>query len=133
MIPETLEELETANPVFLEELYKYGKVLFAKLPLEVYSKPVKLKAFSIISYDISGLSSRDKMRVIYVLYRKGDEGAVAKTGEIKLSEGCILIPSDVDDEIIEKLSAFGVNAKKLETHVSEDQLSKWLNQRQNAT
>jgi len=27
VIPETLEEFEAANPVFLEELFKYGKVL----------------------------------------------------------------------------------------------------------
>jgi predicted nucleotidyltransferase len=40
--PETLEELKTANPVFLDELSSHGKVLFAKFPLEIFFKPLKL-------------------------------------------------------------------------------------------
>jgi len=118
VIPQTLGELKAANPVFLDELFRHGKVLFARFPFEVFSRSVKLKPFCLIIYDMSGLSYRDKMKVVYFLYKKGGGGAVAKMGGIKLTEGCVLVPSDVGDEIIDKLSAFGVDAKKLEIYVS---------------
>lgn len=128
-IPETLEELKTANSEFLNELYRHGKVLFARLPLEVFLRPVKLKPFCLITYDMGGLSYRDKMKVIYFLYRKGGVGAVARMGGIKPSEGCVLVPSSAGNEIIAMLSSFGVEAKKLEIYVSEDFLKAWLDQR----
>jgi len=128
VIPETLEELEAANPVFLEDLFKHGRVLFAKLPLEVFPKPVRLEPFCLIFYDMGGLSYRDKMKAFYFLYRKGGEGAVAEMGGIKLSEGCVLVPSDVGDKIVGMLSAFGAKAKKLEIYVSDDHLEEWLGQ-----
>jgi hypothetical protein len=45
VVPETLEELNKANPVFLEELFNHGKVLFARIPLEVFSKPTNEGTF----------------------------------------------------------------------------------------
>jgi predicted nucleotidyltransferase len=133
VIPETLEELRTANPVFLNELFKHGKVLFARLPLEVFLQPLKLESFCLISYDMSGLSYRDKMKLIYSLYRKGGVGAVATMGGIKLSDGCVLIPSSSGDEITAMLSSFDVEAKKLEIHVTENPLKAWLSQKPTIT
>jgi len=126
VIPETMEELKAANPVFLNELLRHGKVLFAKFPLEVFSKPLKLEPFSLISYGMSRLSYKDKMKVVYFLYRKGDGGVVAEMGGIKLSERCVLVPSNVCREIIDKLSAFGVDVKKLEIYLSENGFKEWL-------
>jgi len=123
VIPETLEELKTANPVFLGELLKYGRVLFARFPLEVFSKPVELELFWLIVYDMSSLSYRDKMKVVYFLYRKGGVGAITKMGGIKLSESCILVPSNKGDEIVSMLNSFGADAKKLKIYVSEDTLN----------
>ncbi len=125
-IPQTLKELKAANPVFLDELFKHGKVLFAKPPIEVFSRHVKLEPFCLIFYVMGGLSPRDKMKVLYSLYKKGGGGTVAEMGGIKLGEGCILIPSDVGNEIIDMLSAFGIYAKKLEIYVDEDRLREWL-------
>jgi hypothetical protein len=122
LIPETLEELKTANPEFLNELLRHGKVLFAKQPMQVFLQPVKFEPFCLIMYDMSGLNYRDKMKVIYFLYRKNHVGAVAKMGGIKLSEGCILVPNNAANEIIAKLKSFGIEAKKLEIYVSEDSL-----------
>jgi predicted nucleotidyltransferase len=121
-IPETLEELKAANPVFLDELSKHGRVLFAKFPLEVFPKPARLKPFNLIIYSMRGLSYSDKMKTIYFLHRKNGQGVVAQTGGKRLGESCFLIPSSVGNEIIDKLSALGVRAKKLEIYVSEDQL-----------
>jgi predicted nucleotidyltransferase len=129
LIPETLQELKTANPEFLNELLRHGKVLFARQPLEVSLQPLKLKLFCLITYDMGSLNYRDKMKVVYFLYRKGRVGAVAKTGGIKLSEGCVLVPADAANEIIAKLSSFGIEAKKLEIYVSEDFLRAWLGQK----
>jgi hypothetical protein len=133
MIPETLEELKTANPIFLNELFKHGKVLFARSPLEVFLKPVKLNSFCLISYDMSGLSYRDKMKVIYSLYRKGGAGALATMGGTKLSDGCILIPSTASDAITALLSSFNVETKKLEIYVNENSFKAWLGQKQTIT
>lgn len=120
VIPETLEELKTANPVFLEDLFKHGRVLFARLPLEVFVKPVKLEPFCLILYDMGGLSYKDKMKAVYFLYRKQGVGTVASVGGIKLSEGCLLIPSSASDRIIDRLVSLGVKTKKLTIYISED-------------
>jgi len=133
VIPQTLEELKSANPVFLDELFKHGKVLYARLPIEVSPKPLKLQPFCLIFYSMSGLNYRDKMKISYFLYRKGSGGTVAKMGGIKLSEGCILVPSGVGDQIINMLTALDVDAKKMEIHVSEDHLKAWFGQRPNTT
>ena len=122
VIPETIEELKTANPVFLDELSKHGRILFAKFPLEVFSKPARLKPFSLIVYSMHGLSYNYKMKTVYFLYRKNGQGVVAQTGGKRLGESCFMIPSSVGNEIIDELSALGVGAKKLEIYVSEDQL-----------
>ena len=121
VIPEALEELKAASPVFLDELFRHGKVLFARFPFEVFSKPVKLEPFCLITYDMSGLSCRDKMKVVYFLYRKGGRGVVAEMGGMRLGDGCVLVPSNVGDEIVHKLSALGANARKLEIYMSEYQ------------
>lgn len=120
VIPETIEELKAANPVFLEELFKHGKVLFARFPLEVFFKPVELQSFCLVIYDMSGLSYKDKMKVVYFLYRKGNGGVLAGVGGTKLSEGCLLVPAKVGDDIINRMKALGVNVKKLEIYVGED-------------
>jgi predicted nucleotidyltransferase len=122
VIPETIVELKTANSVFLDELFRHGKVLFARLPLEVFLQPVELESFCIITYDMKDLSYRDKMKVMYFLYRKGSVGTVATMGGIKLGEGCILVPSSVADELIVMLSSLNVETKKLKTYISKDSL-----------
>jgi len=122
VVPETVEELKSANPVFLDDLFRHGKVLFARLPLEVFPQPLRLEPYCLIVYDMGGLSYRGKMRVVYFLFRKGGVGMVAKMGGVKLSEGCLLVPGSVGDEIVDGLKAFGVDAKKLEIYVSEEHI-----------
>jgi len=118
LIPEALEELKAANPVFLDDLYRHGKVLFARLPFEVFSKPLKLNPFCLIVYNMSGLSYRDKMKAAYFLYKKDNAGAVAKARGIKINESCILVPSNESNELVKKLNSLGVNIKKLEIYIT---------------
>jgi len=122
LIPETVEELKGANPAFLDDLFTHGKILFAKLPLEVFPKPLRLELYCLIVYDMGGLSYKDKMKVVYFLFRKDSVGTVVRVGGIKLSEGCLLVPSNVADEIVDRLKAFSVNAKRFEIYVREGEL-----------
>jgi predicted nucleotidyltransferase len=129
VIPETLGELKNANPMFLNELSKHGKVLFARLPLEVFLQPLKLESHCLISYNMSNLNYRDKMKVIYFLYRKSDTGTVANMGGTKLSESCFLIPSNAADKITQTLNSLGAETKKLKIYTSENSLKTWLEQK----
>jgi len=70
------------------------------------------------------------MRVVYFLFRKGGVGTVTKIGGIKFSEGCLLVPGGVGDEIVDGLKTFGVDAKKLEIYISEDYVRAIFHQRQ---
>lgn len=119
VIPEALEELKSANPVFLDELFRHGKVLFAKLPFKVFFKPFNLEPWCLIFYDMGGLGHRDKMKVFYFLYKKSGGGVIADMGGIKLSAGCVLVPSKVGGELVDKLRSLGVEVKKLEIYLRE--------------
>jgi hypothetical protein len=119
-IPETLEELKNANPVFLDELYKSGKVLFAKMPFEVHLQPLNLKPFSLIAYDMRNVNYADKMKASYFLYSKGGTGAVAKAGGTKISDSCIIVPSDMADEIIRVLSSLNIQIIRTEVFINPD-------------
>jgi len=127
-IPETLEELKNANPIFLDELLKCGKVLFAKMPLEVYLQPLNLKSFSLITYDMRNVNYADKMKASYFLYSKGGAGAVAKAGGTKISDGCIIVPSDMADEIILVLTSLGIQTIKTEIFINPDMSKSWSTQ-----
>ena len=119
-IPETLEELKNANPIFLDELNRYGKVLFAKIPFEVNLQPVSLKPVSIIIYDMRTLSTAEKMKALYFLYSKDGEGEISKMGGIKISDSSVMIPTGSAEKIERILDSFGVKTKRMDIFVSSD-------------
>jgi predicted nucleotidyltransferase len=129
-VPETIEELKNANPVFLEELFKHGKVLFAKIPFEAYLQPINLEPFFLITYDMRNVTYAEKMKASYFLYSKGNKGAVAKAGGIKVCDGCIIVPSCKADGIVEALSSHGVQTKKIEIFVRSNTIKSWQNKAQ---
>jgi len=118
VVPQALEELKVANPVFLDDLFKHGKVLFARFPFEVSAGPVGLESYCLVVYEMSGLSYRDKMKIAYFLFRKGGVGELGRADGFRVAEGCLLIPSGSCDVIVEGLKSFGVGARKLETYVN---------------
>jgi len=122
VVPEALDELKSANPVFLDDLFKFGKVLFARFPFEVFAGPVGLESYCLVVYEMAGLSYRDKMRVVYFLFRKGGVGELGRVGGFRLGEGCLLVPSGACEVIVEGLKGFGVSARKLETYVNGDRV-----------
>ncbi len=119
-IPETLDELKEANPVFLDELRSSGKVLFAKMPLEVYLSPITLDPFTLITYDMRNLDYADKMKASYFLYSRGGKGEVAKAGGTKISDSCVIVPSASAIEIIDVLASLGVQTVTTEVFVNPD-------------
>src|SRR5436853_192218 len=98
-IPETLEEFSKANPVFLRELERDGRVLYSREPFGTRVSSPLARPFSIVSYDLSSLSYREKMRVLYRLYRAGRGGLVEGSGGVKLGGGCVLVPRDAGQKI----------------------------------
>jgi hypothetical protein len=70
----------------------------------------------------------DKMKASYFLYSKGGAGAVAKTGGTKISDGCIIVPSELADEIIRVLTSLGVQTIKTEIFINPDMPKSWQTQ-----
>jgi len=126
-IPETLDELRDANPVFLDELRDSGKVLFAKMPFEVHLQPLNLKPFTLITYDMRNVNYPNKMKASYFLYSKGGNGAIMKAGGAKISDGCVIVPSELADEIIRTLASFKVKTWRRDVYVNPDMYSSWPN------
>lgn len=106
-IPETMEELQRANPVFLDRLTKEGRLLFARSPFPAVFNSPRLDPFSVVCYDLSGLSSKQKMRVMYDLYRRRRRGIVAELGGSKLGAGCVLVPRGECPRLVKLLESTG--------------------------
>jgi len=84
--------------------------------------PVGLESYCLVVYEMSGLSYRDKMRVVYFLFRMGGVGELGRVGGFRLGEGCLLVPSGACEVIVEGLEGFGIGARKLETYVNGDRV-----------
>jgi predicted nucleotidyltransferase len=121
VIPQTLGELSEANSLFVEDLQKHGKVLFARSPFNLLMGLARGQPFSIISYDLSALSSREKMRVVYRLYEGGGKGGVVgRSGGMKLAAGCVLVPQDECFALISFLKTSGAKALKIDVLLLEN-------------
>lgn len=123
-IPETLEELGSANPVFLRELEKHGRVLYAREPFRARIGHQLARPFTIVSYDLSSLSYKDKMRVLYRLYESGAGGVVGESGGMKLSSGCVLVPREAGQEIADLIQSIGAKTLRIDVLVEERGLPK---------
>lgn len=120
-IPETLDEFKGANPVFLEELEKHGKVLYSRLPFTLTVGSPLRRPFSIISYDLRSLSSKEKMRILYRLYESGGGGDVGRSGGIKLGSGCILVPHGESSGLVNFIESRGAEAFKIDVLLEESE------------
>lgn len=110
-IPKSLEEFLKSEQTFLDEILKFGKLIYMKYPFQAYIKPLTFKNLKLISYDMSSLKQKDKMKVCYKLYGKkgsGKIGLVKKFNGIKLGEGCILLPAESSHHLIEILKKYNV-------------------------
>ncbi|MCX8188228.1 MAG: nucleotidyltransferase domain-containing protein [Nitrososphaeria archaeon] len=120
-IPKSFEEFLKSEPTFLSEIFRNGKLLYTKYPFQAYMKPLSLRPFKLIVYDMSGLKQGDKMKFYYKLYGKSGSnnvGLVKKVDGIKISEGCLLIPEDSFKIIKEILDKFNVKFNVIDVYKS---------------
>ncbi|MEM0054466.1 MAG: nucleotidyltransferase domain-containing protein [Nitrososphaeria archaeon] len=118
-IPKSLEEFLKSEPTFLNEIFRNGKLLYIKYPFQAYMRPLDLKPYKLITYNMSGLRQEDKMKFYYKLYGKNSSsniGLVKKVGGIKVSEGCLLIPEDSFEIIKDILNKFNVKFNVIEIY-----------------
>lgn len=118
-IPKSLEEFLKSEPTFLNEIFRNGKLLYIKYPFQAYMKPLDLKPYKLITYNMSGLRQENKMKFYYKLYGKNSSsniGLVKKVGGIKVSEGCLLIPENSFEIIKEILNKFNVKFNIIEIY-----------------
>ena len=119
-IPKSLKDFwKKTEPTFLNEILKSGIVLYAKYPFKLRALNIKLDSHAIISYDMSGLDQKAKMRVIYRLYGKnGRVGLLRKLGGAKLSEGCVIVPREKSFQVLKLFEENGVKYKLKEVYAS---------------
>lgn len=97
-----------------------GRFLYVRFPFEVPSLPW-LVPMVIVSYGLSGLSHRDKMRVTYRLFgrraAKRYEGMVERAGGVRLGYGCVMVPAERAEDVTSLLRSFGVRYRSRTVYV----------------
>jgi len=124
-IPETLDELANANPIFLRELEKDGKILYSRDPFRTAMRSPATREFSIVSYRLSSLSYPEKMRVLYRLYKGKGGGMVGNSGGMKLGPGLVLVPMDARREVVDLLGSRGAKCRSIDVLVEEKDPNRW--------
>lgn len=107
-IPKGLDEFKSSNPVFLEQVYSQGRVLYSKSPFQVSLRPLAARPYVIVIYDMSKLSYRDKVRLRYRLY---EGGVLSRAGGTKLAESCLMIPEETSGKVFAALKEHGARVK----------------------
>ncbi|MGQ9543434.1 MAG: nucleotidyltransferase domain-containing protein [Candidatus Bathyarchaeia archaeon] len=111
IIPKTVKEFrESTEPTFLESILKDGKILYMKYPLEAPLYMLGSKSFTLITFSMASISQKGKMSLTYRLYGKGGRprGVLSVYGGRKIRPGCILIPTEHTQKILEVLKEYKV-------------------------
>lgn len=107
-IPKGLDEFKRSNPVFLEQVYNQGRVLYSKFPFQVSLRPLATRPHVIVIYNMSELSYRDKVRLRYRLY---EGGVLSRAGGIKLAQSCLMVPEETSGKVIATIKEHGAEVK----------------------
>ncbi|MGB9730197.1 MAG: nucleotidyltransferase domain-containing protein [Thermoprotei archaeon] len=114
VIPKSLDEFFNSEPTFLEEIFKYGKLLYSKYPFQSYMRPFNLKRMCLLVYNMRNLKQKDKMKLFYKLYGKRknkDKSLVNKLGGSRINNGCIIVPEENIETILKILREYGAETK----------------------
>lgn len=117
---EVQEEIE---PTFLSEVFKHGRIIFSRYPIEMPVAVSGPKPMRIITYNLRNLSQRDKQKLCYQLFGKrakrySYDGEVAKLGGVRLGDGCFMVPEEKYGEMAKMLKACNVSHDSLTAYVT---------------
>ncbi len=113
------EELATrTEPTFLANIMRDGQALYSRFPFTYKTGEALAERMILITYKLRGLPHREKLKLAYRLFGKGKKkakatGVLAATEGRHLSPGCLLIPTDRAQQIIQVLNEFGVKHQEL--------------------
>ena len=120
LIPKSYEEFLNSEPTFLDEIYKHGILLYMKYPFIIRLRPPHLKHEKLITYDLSGLEQKDKVKLLYMLYgKKGlrKRGILSRLGGDKICDGCIIVPAENSAPLLRILREYRVKIRVLDVYV----------------
>lgn len=119
LIPKTYEELLNSEPTFLNEIYKYGILLYSKYPFKIKLGHIGLKHRKLIIYSLRGLRQSQKSKLLYILYGRRSlkkDGLVSEIGGEKLGEGCIIIPAEHTNRILKIFMQFNLKPRIIDIY-----------------
>jgi predicted nucleotidyltransferase len=120
LIPKSLEEFLNSEPTFLTEIFKHGKLIYAKYPYQFYMKPLNLKHMLLLVYNMRNMKQKDKMKLFYKLYGKKENksaGLVNRLDGLKINNGCIIVPEENSEVILKVLKEYGTEVKALKIYI----------------
>jgi len=110
ILTRSIRELaEKTEPTFLQNILQQGTILFLRYPFKAPAMAQNLKPVSIVSYSLTKLSQKEKMKVAYRLFGKQNrKGVIEESGGAKLGDGCFIIPTEILEKTTNILKEFGV-------------------------
>ena len=120
LIPKTYDELLNSEPTFLNEIYKYGIILYSKYPFKTKLGYMNLKYKKLVIYSLKGLKQRQKTKLLYLLYGKRGvkkSGLLRDIGGEKLSEGCLIIPAEEGERLINVFKQFNIKPRIIDIYI----------------
>ncbi|MGC9345682.1 MAG: nucleotidyltransferase domain-containing protein [Candidatus Bathyarchaeales archaeon] len=110
VLTRSMRELwEKTEPTFLQSILKHGIILYLRYPMQAPALLQNLKPMAIVTYNLKGLTQKEKMTVIYRLFGKRTiKGIVQRGGGEKLGDGCFLIPVENLEEVVQILKQHNI-------------------------
>lgn len=120
--PSTLKRM---NPVFIQSVFEEGIILYMRYPWVLKSRLANAVWFLLVTYSLKGLSQKEKQSVDYKLFgrvigRHSYSGLVEKCGGKHLGRGCLLIPKENAETVLNFLDEHNVSYKLSDAYISDE-------------
>lgn len=122
VLTRSIRELEEeTEPTFLQNVLQHGVILFLRYPFTAPALSQSLRPMAVVTYRLTILPHKEKMRLIYRLFGKktrdgGSGGIVGEGGGMRLGRGCLMVPMDGLEAVTQVLKRFNVQFKILKTY-----------------
>ena len=123
VLTRSIKELkEKTEPTFLQNVLQHGILLFLRYPFKTPALTKNLKPMAIVTYSLKELQHKEKMKVAYRLFGKktkeGNKGIVQQNEGTKLGDGCLMIPIENLDTVIQVLKQFNAQFETMKVYAS---------------